>query len=89
MPTRRIAEKSAALEVVKHLHQAKELNDHLRIVSKETDSDLEDEEKVIAKGVAHSGTERKSNYYPNRVRANIIMTSMCIASSTLLRCPPL
>ncbi len=67
MPTRRIAEKSAALEVVKKLHQANELDDHLRIVTKEMDSDLEDEEKVVAKGVAHAGTERHSDYYPNRV----------------------
>ncbi len=44
-----------------------ELNDLLRLIAKETDSDLEDEEKVAAKSVTHAGTERKNDYYPNTV----------------------
>ena len=71
MPTRRIAEKSAALEVVKRLHQAGELDDLLRSIAREIDSDLEDEEKVAAKSVTHAGTERRNDYYPNRVSERV------------------
>ncbi len=77
MPTRRIAEKSAALEVVKSLHQVGELDDLLRLVAKETDSDLEDEEKVAAKSVTHAGTERKNDYYPNTVSDRV---AVCIGT---------
>ena len=62
-----MAEKSAALEAVKQLHQAGELDNHLRPLVRDDDSDLEDEEKMVAKSVANTGTEKRSDYYSNRV----------------------
>ena len=67
MPTRRIAERSAALEAVKLLHIAKELDDHLKPFTKDEDSDLEDEVKMTEKQMPHAGTEKRHHYYPNRV----------------------
>ena len=68
MPTSRIAEKSAALEGVKRLHEVGELNDHLLPVPKEElDSDEEDEIKIVARGAESAGTEKQSQDYPNEV----------------------
>ena len=67
MPTRRIADKSAALEAVKKLHEVGELNDHLLPVSKSDDSDTEDELKMEERKIKTAGTEKRSNYYPNKV----------------------
>ncbi len=68
MPTRRIADKSAALEGIKRLHEIGELDRHLKPVSKyEGDSDDEDEDKVEEKRLNHAGTERRGQYYHNEV----------------------
>lgn len=67
MPTRRIADKSAALEAIKKLHKVGELNDNLLPVSKSEDSDDEDEMKVEERKIKSAGTEKRSNYYENKV----------------------
>ena len=72
MPTRRIAEKSAALEAVKLLHEAKELDDYLKPFTKDDDdSDVEDEAKMAEKRIPNAGTEKRPHHYPNRVSHNI------------------
>ena len=69
MPTAHYAKKSAALRAVKILHEAGEMDNHLRPVSRkeEVDSDAEDEEKMKEKKANHSGTERRSQHYRNKV----------------------
>lgn len=68
MPTRRIAEKSAALKGVKRLHEKGELDRHLKPVAKdEEDSDDEDEAKVQERKISHAGTEKRGQYYRNEV----------------------
>ena len=68
MPTRRITEKSAALEGVKKLHEAGGLNEHLKPVVKDIlDSDEEDDVKVEESRINHAGTEKRGQYYPNEV----------------------
>lgn len=68
MPTRRIAEKSAALEAVKQLHKANELNEHLLPFSKVVNSSDEDETTTTEeKKKKHAGTAKRSDYYPNKV----------------------
>ena len=52
---------------MKRLHQAGELDDHLRPLVRDDDSDVEDEEKMVAKSVPNAGTEKRNDYYPNRV----------------------
>lgn len=71
MPTRQIAKKSAALEAVRLLHEAKELDDYLRPFTRNEDSDVEDEEKMAEKLIEHAGTEKRHNYYPNRVSLGV------------------
>ena len=78
MPTRHTAEMSAALESIKRLHVAGELNEHLLPVSKAVDSEgeegegeeEEEEEEFVARG-SHSsdasGTEKGAQEYPNEV----------------------
>lgn len=71
MPTRRIAEKSAALEAIKLLHEAGELDEYLRPISRLTDlSDDEHlgEREIIDGRKKHAGTVKRSNYYPNMVK---------------------
>ena len=72
MPTRRIADKSAALEGVKLLHEAGELDHHLLPVSKSMDSDEEDVAKMEEKRKLNSGTEKRAHDYPNEVRDVIL-----------------
>ena len=67
MPTRRIADKSAALEGVKQLHVAGELDHHLLPVSKSMDSDEEDVAKMEEKKKLNAGTEKRAHDYPNEV----------------------
>lgn len=66
MPNRRFADKSAALMAIRELHKCKELDQHLRIVSKDLDSEdeLGESEKAQAK---HAGTGRRKQYYQNEV----------------------
>ena len=52
---------------MKCLHQAGELDNHLRLLVRDDDSDVEDEEKMAAKSVPNAGTEKRNDYYPNRV----------------------
>lgn len=63
-PSKKLADKSAALEAVKRLDQAGELDDRLKPIAKSDDSDTEDEES--AKGTKVN-TERKTSYYRNKV----------------------
>ena len=67
MPTRRIAERCAALEAVKRLHAAGELDDHLRPRVEVGDSDEEDEVKVEERKTANAGTEGRQQYYRREV----------------------
>ena len=72
MPTRRIAEKSAALETIKHLHKKGELNEHLLPISNRVDCS-DDEAQSVAmqeRKRKHVGTAKRSNYYPNKVTEN-------------------
>lgn len=64
----KVARKAAALEVVRLLHQAGELNDHLKQVKREEeDSDEEDDHKMKMKKVKHVGTKRRIQYYRKQV----------------------
>ena len=68
MLTRRIAERFAALEAVKQLHAAGELDDHLRPCTNTGDSDDEDDMKIEERKVAtNAGTETRQQYYRNEV----------------------
>ena len=66
MPTKRIADKSAALEAIKQLHQVCELNEHLLPISKMVD--LSDDEDTKQERSRHEGTAKRSNNYPNKVQ---------------------
>ena len=67
MPTKRTAQKSAALEAVKRLHEAGELKDDLKPLDR-SDFDSEGEEdEMDCEEDKHTGTERSSDYYPNEV----------------------
>lgn len=70
MPTRRIAEKSAALETIKYLHEKGELNEHLLPISNRVDYSDDEAEPVAAqeRKKKHVGTSKRSNYYPNKVK---------------------
>ena len=82
MPTRHTAEMSAALESIKSLHAAGELNEHLLPVSRAVDSEGEEGEgegdegeeeegvEFVARGSHGSGapgTEKGVQDYPNEV----------------------
>ena len=68
MPTRRIADKSAALMAIKTLHEHNELDEHLRIISlDQEDSEEEPDNIEEAEQEDHAGTERRTQYYPNQV----------------------
>lgn len=68
LPSVRVARKAATLEAVRLLHQAGELNDHLKPVEhKEEDSDEDDEHKMEIKRVPHAGKKRRVQYYLNQV----------------------
>lgn len=59
---RRIADKSAALAAIRELHRRGELNEHLQPVTRDPDSEPDEEEEE-----KHAGTEKKSKYYRNEV----------------------
>ena len=69
MPTKRIADKSAALEAIKELHKVGELNKRLLPISKAMDlsDDEGDESATLERRRKHEGTTKKANYYPNKV----------------------
>ena len=64
--SRRIAEKSAALQTIRELHRRGELDEHLKPVTRDPDSDGEDEEEEGEKD-KHAGTERRVKYYRDEV----------------------
>ena len=68
MPTRRIADKSAAVMVIKTLHEHKELDEHLRIISLDQDSEEEPDNAEEMEQEGHAGIENRKQYYPNQVR---------------------
>lgn len=65
MPTKRIADKAAALEAIKRLHDVGELDKHLLPIAKMVD--LSDDEDTKQERSRHEGTARKAHYYPNKV----------------------
>ena len=68
VPSQTLARKLAALEAVKRLLEAGELNKHLKPISHaKIDSDEEDEEKMTEKKKAHAGTSKNVIYYKNVV----------------------
>lgn len=68
MPTKRIADKSAALEAIRKLHKLGELDERLLPTSKVMDlSDTEDDESAKLERRRHEGTAKRANYYPNKV----------------------
>ena len=66
MPTKRTAQKSAALEAVKRLHEAGELKDDLKPLDR-SDFDSGEEDEMDCEEDKHTGTERSSDYYRNEV----------------------
>ncbi len=67
LPTKRLADKSAALEAIRKLDEYGELDCHLKPIIKDDDSGDEDEELVEEKKKPHAGTERSINYFLNKV----------------------
>ena len=68
MPGRsRIADKSAALEAIRRLHRRGELDEHLKPVTTDPDSDGNEDEEEKERD-KHAGTERRAKYYPDEVR---------------------
>ena len=79
MPTKRIADKSAALEAIKKLHKVGELNERLLPISKMVDlSDDDDNDEPASKERKrkNAGTTRRADYYPNKVHtpSNLVTT---------------
>ena len=66
MPKSRIADKSAALQAIRELHGRGELDEHLKPVTRDPDSDGEDEEEEGRKE-KHAGTEKRAKYYRDEV----------------------
>ena len=66
MPKSRIADKSAALQAIRELHGRGELDEHLKPVTRDPDSDGEDEEEEGQKE-KHAGTEKRAKYYRDEV----------------------
>lgn len=77
---RRIADKSAALAVIRELHQRGELNEHLQPVNRDPDSEEEDEEEGAEEKKA--GTEKKSKYYLDEVQCLALSVSACYHNSS-------
>lgn len=69
-PTRRLAEKSAALEAVKQLDQAGELDSYLRPIAKVDNSDSDEDEEEEFSGAGEGvrvEAEKKNRLYRNKV----------------------
>ena len=62
----RIADKSAALQAIRVLHERNELDKHLKPVTIDPDSDNEEEERERGRD-KHSGTEKRAKYYRDEV----------------------
>lgn len=76
MPTKRIADKSAALEAIKKLHEVSELNEHLLPISKMVD--LSDDEDTKQERRRHEGTAKRADYYPNKVHGACTNLKACL-----------
>ena len=61
----RIADKSAALQAIRELHGRGELDEHLKPVTRDPDSDGEDGEE--GQKEKHAGTEKRAKYYRDEV----------------------
>ena len=61
---RRIADKSAALAAIRELHKRGELDKHLKPVTKDPDSEEDEEDMETEK---HAGTEKRAKYYSDEV----------------------
>lgn len=61
----RIADKSAALQAIRELHKRGELDEHLKPVTRDPDSEGEDEEE--GQKEKHAGTGRRAKYYRDEV----------------------
>ena len=73
IPSHKLARKSAALEAVKKLHRAGELDCYLKPVPpKRCDSDEEDEERMSEKKKQHAGTNKRVLYYRNMVKTLVV-----------------
>ena len=65
-PSKRLADKSAALCVVRDLDEAGELDKHLKPVVREEDSG-DEEDMREEKSRPHAGTQWANSYYRNKV----------------------
>lgn len=74
-PTKRLADKSAALCAVKQLDEAGELDQHLKPLSKDEDSDDDDDDEDLCeeKKKPHAGTERRTGHYRNMVCIAVVL----------------
>ena len=69
-PSKKLADKSAALEAVKVLDEAGELDPHLKPMMRGEDSDMEvEEEGEEGEGAAKANMDRKAAHYLNKVRS--------------------
>ena len=71
--SRRIADKSAALQAIRELHEQRELDEHLKPVTRDPDSEVEEEEEEEeGRGRdKHAGTEKRAKYYRDEVQYTI------------------
>ena len=89
MPTKRIADKSAALEAVKKLHKCGELNKYLlpclkkEYYSSDSEGD-EDPDMALERKKKHAGTARRSSLYPNKVKSTPLLCSAVLIPSAWL-----
>ena len=89
MPTKRIADKSAALEAIKQLHKCGELNKYLLPCLKKEyySSDSEGEEDpgvALERKKKHAGTARRSSLYLNKVKNTPFLCSNVLIPSVWL-----
>ena len=73
--SRRIADKSAALQAIRELHEQRELDEHLKPVTRDPDSEAEEEEEEERGRDKHAGTERRAKYYRDEVH---IHNPLCV-----------
>ena len=72
--SRRIADKSAALQAIRELHRQGELDEHLRPVTRDPDSD--EDEEAEEEREKHAGTEKRAKYYRDEVCSDIYMLQL-------------
>ena len=63
MPRKQWAEKAAALEAIRILHEAKELDDRLMPVTRRVGEEDEDDEDEGCRGERDAGTQKRSQMY--------------------------